>query len=71
MYRDVLTNFPGKLQTSSNVEATIEPTGEVKSTLIFSGHMDSTLEYRWWYKYGEQSKTDRGLWLSYGAAIDL
>lgn len=53
MYRDVLTNFPGKLQTSSNVEATLEPTGEVKSTLIFSGHMDSTLEYRWWYKYGE------------------
>lgn len=53
MYRDVLTNFPGKLQTSSNVEATLEPTGEVKSTLIFSAHMDSTLEYRWWYKYGE------------------
>ncbi|MBK8657305.1 MAG: M28 family peptidase [Bacteroidetes bacterium] len=53
MYRDILTNFPGKLQTSSNVEATLEPSGEVQSTLIFSGHMDSTLEYRWWFKYGE------------------
>lgn len=53
MYRDVLTNFPGKLQTSSNLEAVLEPLGEVKSTLILSGHMDSTREFRWWYKLGE------------------
>lgn len=53
MYRDVLTRFPGKLQTSSNVEAILEPQGEVKSTLILSGHMDSTREYTWWYKLGE------------------
>src|SRR5688572_21143323 len=42
MYRDVLTNFPGKKQTSSNVVATLEPKGEVLSTLIVSGHIDST-----------------------------
>lgn len=53
MYRDVLTSFPGKLETSSNVEAVLEPQGEVKSTLIFSGHMDSTREFRWWYKLGQ------------------
>ena len=51
-YRDVLTSFPGKLQTSHNVEAVLEPQGEVKSTLIISGHMDSTREYTWWYKLG-------------------
>ena len=51
-YRDILTNFPGKLQTSSNVEAVLEPLGEVKSTIIISGHMDSTREYTWWYKLG-------------------
>ena len=52
MYRDVLTTFPGKLQTSYNVEAVLEPQGEVKSTIIVSGHMDSTREYTWWYKLG-------------------
>jgi len=52
MYRDVLTNFPGKLQTSSNVDAVLEPQKEVRSTIILSGHMDSTLEYTWWYKLG-------------------
>jgi hypothetical protein len=25
--------------------------GEVKSTLIFSGHIDSTHECTWWYRY--------------------
>jgi hypothetical protein len=53
MYRDILTNFPGKKQLSSNVEATLEPLGEVKTTLVISGHMDSTREYTWWYKLGE------------------
>ncbi len=52
-YRDILTTFPGKKQTSSNVEATLEPHGEVKSTIVISGHMDSTREYTWWYKLGE------------------
>lgn len=40
--------FP--LQTSYNVSATIEPQGEVRSTLIFSGHIDSTQECTWWYR---------------------
>jgi hypothetical protein len=53
MYRDILTNFPGSKQTSSNVEATLEPAGPVKSTIVVSGHMDSTVEYTWWYKLGE------------------
>jgi hypothetical protein len=53
MYRDILTNFPGKLQKSSNVEAVLDPQGEVKSTIVVAGHMDSTREYTWWYKLGE------------------
>jgi aminopeptidase YwaD len=53
MYRDILTRFPGKKQTSSNVEAVLEPVGEAKNTLIISGHMDSTREYTWWYRLGE------------------
>lgn len=52
-YRDILTNFPGKKQTSHNVVATLEPQGEVKSTLLVSAHMDSTREYTWWYRFGE------------------
>jgi hypothetical protein len=53
MYRDILTTFPGKKQTSSNVDAVLEPLGEVKTTIVVSGHMDSTREYTWWYKLGE------------------
>lgn len=53
MYRDILTNFPGAKQKSSNVDATLEPIGDVKTTLVISGHMDSTREYTWWYKLGE------------------
>ncbi|MFM9500661.1 hypothetical protein ACKI1Q_44755, partial [Streptomyces galilaeus] len=36
-----------------NVIATLEPQGEVRSTLIFSGHMDSTEECIWWYRLGK------------------
>jgi hypothetical protein len=53
MYRDVLTTFPGVKATSANVDAVLEPQGEVKSTIVLSGHMDSTREYTWWYKLGE------------------
>jgi len=53
MYRDVLTSMPGKKQTSSNVTATLEPHGAVKSTLILSAHIDSTPEFTWWYRYGQ------------------
>ena len=52
MYRDVLTQFPGAKETSSNVEAVLEPRIIAKSTLIISAHMDSAHEYRWWYKLG-------------------
>lgn len=52
MYRDILTTIPGKKGTSSNATAVLEPQGEVKSTLIFSAHMDSTPEFTWWYKFG-------------------
>lgn len=56
MYRSLLPNFPGKKQRSWNVEATLEPELEVKSTMIISGHMDSTREYTWWYKLGVLGK---------------
>lgn len=53
-YRVVLESFPGTKMKSWNVEATLEPEGEVKSTLIFSGHIDSVFEFKWWYKLGQQ-----------------
>lgn len=34
---------------SRNITGTIEPKGEVKTTLLFAGHMDSTPEFIWWY----------------------
>lgn len=34
---------------SHNVVGNVEPKGQVKSTLIFAGHMDSTPEFIWWY----------------------
>ncbi|MBI5845329.1 MAG: M20/M25/M40 family metallo-hydrolase [Deltaproteobacteria bacterium] len=42
--------FPKK--ASSNAIGIIEPSGEHKSTLLFAGHMDSTTEYKWWYRLG-------------------
>ena len=41
-----------KKKGSVNVIGKIEPKGEVKSTLIISGHMDSVWEFQWWYKLG-------------------
>jgi hypothetical protein len=35
---------------SLNVWGDIEPRGEPRQTLIFSGHMDSTPEFIWWYR---------------------
>ena len=52
-YRVVLESFPGPLMKSWNVEASLEPQGEVKNTLIFSGHIDSVFEFKWWYKLGQ------------------
>lgn len=37
--------------TSHNVVGTIEPTDEVRRTIIFSGHMDTTKEFIWWYRF--------------------
>lgn len=40
--------FPKK--KSKNITAVLEPKGEVKSTIIIAGHMDSVYEFQWWYK---------------------
>lgn len=57
MYRSMLSSFPGKKQKSCNVEATLEPINEATSTLIFSGHIDSVYEFKWWYKLGQNGAT--------------
>jgi hypothetical protein len=36
--------------SSWNVTGDVEPLEEVKSTIIFSGHIDSVKEFKWWYK---------------------
>ena len=48
VYRNWL-DFLYPKKKSLNVIGTIEPESEVRSTLIFSGHMDSTPEFIWWY----------------------
>jgi len=53
MYRDILTNVPGKKGTSSNATATLAPKGPVKTTILLGAHIDSTPEFTWWYKYGQ------------------
>jgi len=49
MYRNWL-DFLYPVLESRNVVGTIEPSGEVRRTVIFSGHMDSTPEFIWWYR---------------------
>jgi hypothetical protein len=51
MRNDGIADFLFRKRMSWNVSATLEPRGEVKSTLIFSGHMDSTNECTWWYRF--------------------
>ena len=51
MRNDGIADFLFPLHTSRNVSATLEPRGTVTSTLMFSGHIDSTQECTWWYKY--------------------
>ena len=53
MCNEGIADFLFAKQTSLNVTAVLEPQGEVKSTLIFSGHMDSTEECIWWYRLGK------------------
>ncbi len=48
-YRDWL-DFLFPAGKSKNVTAVLEPQGEVRSTLIVAGHMDSVYEFQWWYK---------------------
>jgi hypothetical protein len=40
--------FPKK--PSWNVIGDIEPTAEVRDTLIVAGHIDSVKEFKWWYR---------------------
>lgn len=49
-YRHVL-DFIFPKETSWNVEGKIEPKGEVKSTLLIAGHIDSVYEFQWWYHF--------------------
>jgi len=37
-------------QSSLNVIADAEPAGEVRRTVIFAGHIDSSREFFWWYR---------------------
>jgi len=48
LFNAVLDPLFPKLR-SHNVVGTIEPKEQAESTLIFSGHMDSTPEFIWWY----------------------
>ena len=41
--------FPNK--PSWNMIGDIEPTGEVRDTLIVAGHIDSVKEFKWWYRF--------------------
>jgi hypothetical protein len=50
MRNDGIADFLFPLKTSYNVSATLEPQNEVRSTLIFTGHIDSTQECTWWYR---------------------
>ncbi|MEO1434602.1 MAG: M28 family peptidase [Bacteroidota bacterium] len=48
LFSDIMDGlFPKK--ESLNLTASLEPQGEVKQTIIVAGHIDSTLEYIWWY----------------------
>ncbi len=49
-YHVIIRGFPGPLMKSWNVEAVLDPQGEVKNTLVFGGHIDSVYEFKWWYK---------------------
>lgn len=43
-------DFLFKKKRSHNVIGDIEPTGEVRSTIIIAGHIDSVKEFKWWYR---------------------
>ncbi len=47
-YRHILDFLFPKIK-SSNVTGYIDPSSNLKKTIIFAGHMDSTPEFIWWY----------------------
>ena len=53
MRNDGIADFFFPNLTSWNVTATLEPQDEVQSTLLISGHMDSTKENTWWFRLGK------------------
>lgn len=57
-FRGILNPFYPKIE-SWNVTGTIEPKGEVRSTIAVAGHMDSTREFIWWYHFKQ-----RGIYLN-------
>jgi len=52
-FRAILKPFYPNI-TSWNITGTIEPKGEVKQTIAIAGHMDSTREFIWWYRFKQQ-----------------
>lgn len=44
-------DFLFEKKTSHNVIGDLEPSGEVRSTIIFAGHIDSVKEFKWWYNF--------------------
>lgn len=46
-----ILDFLFRKQQSSNVVGTLEPSGEVKQTVVIAGHMDCVYEFRWWYHF--------------------
>ncbi len=45
-------SFLWKKEASLSITGILEPQGEVKSTILIAGHMDSTREFTWWYWFG-------------------
>ncbi len=45
-------DFLFRKSPSWNAEGVIEPREDVRATVIFAGHMDSTKEYRFWHRLG-------------------
>ncbi|HQV53028.1 MAG: M20/M25/M40 family metallo-hydrolase [Flavobacteriales bacterium] len=67
LFHNVLDGLFSK-QLSHNTVGTIEPQLKAENTLIFTGHMDSTPEFIWWYwlkNWGARAMIMAGLaWLS-------
>ncbi|MFN8278184.1 MAG: M20/M25/M40 family metallo-hydrolase [Chitinophagales bacterium] len=51
MRNDGVADFLFKKHTSWNLSATLEPQDEVRQTILITGHIDSTHECQWWYRW--------------------